>query len=163
MDRLKEAEADATSMAAKSVDDYTDTDKTKDASNRDIKKRKDKKKDQDENGVISKDNKATFNADKYVDTEPRINEAVTSKAVITFGRMNPPTVGHEKLVNEIIKTAIAVKGTPLVYLSKTQDAKKNPLSYDDKIKFGQALFGKNIIVKSNAKTIIQVAQELQKK
>ena len=44
MDRLKEAEADATSMAAKSVDDYTDTDKTKDASNRDIKKRKDKKK-----------------------------------------------------------------------------------------------------------------------
>ena len=161
MDRLKEA--DATSMAAKSVDDYTDTDKTKDASNRDIKKRKDKKKDQDENGVISKDNKATFNADKYVDTEPRINEAVTSKAVITFGRMNPPTVGHEKLVNEIIKTAIAVKGTPLVYLSKTQDAKKNPLSYDDKIKFGQALFGKNIIVKSQSKTIIEVAKELQKK
>ena len=161
MDRLKEA--DATSMAAKSVDDYTDTDKTKDASNRDIKKRKDKKKDQDENGVISKDNRATFNADKYVDTEPRINEAVTSKAVITFGRMNPPTVGHEKLVNEIIKTAIAVKGTPLVYLSKTQDAKKNPLSYDDKIKFGQALFGKNIIVKSQSKTIIEVAKELQKK
>ena len=161
MDRLKEA--DATSMAAKSVDDYTDTDKTKDASNRDIKKRKDKKKDQDENGVISKDNRPTFNADKYVDTEPRINEAVTSKAVITFGRMNPPTVGHEKLVNEIIKTAIAVKGTPLVYLSKTQDAKKNPLSYDDKIKFGQALFGKNIIVKSQSKTIIEVAKELQKK
>ena len=161
MDRLKEA--DATSMAAGSIDDYTDTDKTKDASNKDIKKRKDKKKDQDENGIISKNTKTTFDASKYVDTEPRINEAVKSKAVITFGRMNPPTVGHEKLVNEIIKTAIAVKGTPLVYLSKTQDAKKNPLSYDDKIKFGQALFGKKIVVKSQSKTIIEVAKELQKK
>ena len=161
MDRLKEA--DATSMAAGSIDDYTDTDKTKDASNKDIKKRKDKKKDQDENDVIKKDTKTTFDADKYVDTEPRINEAVKSKAVITFGRMNPPTVGHEKLVNEIIKTAIAVKGTPLVYLSKTQDSKKNPLSYDDKIKFGQALFGKKIVVKSQSKTIIEVAKELQKK
>ena len=161
MDRLNEA--DDTSMAAGSVKDYTDTDKIKDSSNKDIKKRKDKKKDQDENDVIKKDTKTTFDASKYIDTEPRINEAVTATAVATFGRMNPPTVGHEKLVNAIIKKAISVKGTPLVYLSKTQDAKKNPLSYDDKIKFGQALFGKKMIVKSNAKTIIQVAQELQKK
>ena len=140
-----------TSMAAGSIKDYTDTDKIKDSSNKDIKKRKDKKKDQDENGVIKKDTKTTFDASKYIDTEPRINEAVTATAVVTFGRMNPPTVGHEKLVNAIIKKAISVKGTPLVYLSKTQDAKKNPLSYDDKIKFGQALFGKKMIVKSQRK------------
>ena len=76
--------------------------------------------------------------------------------------MNPPTVGHEKLVNKIVSTAIAEKGTPLVYLSKTQDAKKNPLTYDQKIKYAQTFFGKRLIVKSNAKTIIQVAQELQK-
>ena len=161
MDRLNEA--DDTSIAARSVNDYTDTDKIKDSSNKDIKKRKDKKKDQDENDIIKKDTKTTFDATKYIDTEPRLNEAVTATAVATFGRMNTPTVGHEKLVNAIIKKAISVKGTPLVYLSKTQDAKKNPLSYDDKIKFGQALFGKRMIVKSNAKTIIQVAQELQNK
>ena len=162
MDRLNEK--DTTSQAAASIDDYTDTDRSTQADNRDIKKRKDKKKDQDTGkGILKKDSTTTFDAGKYIDTEPRLDEALTDKAVVTFGRMNPPTVGHEKLVNEIIKNAIAVKGTPLVYLSKTQDAKKNPLSYDDKIKFGQALFGKKILIKSQAKTIIEVFKELQKK
>ena len=162
MDRLNEK--DTTSQASASIDDYTDTDKSAQADNRDIKKRKDKKKDQDTGkGILKKDSAKSFDANKYIDTEPRLHEAVTTTAVATFGRMNPPTVGHEKLVNAIIKKAISVKGTPLVYLSKTQDAKKNPLSYDDKIKFGQILFGKRLVVKSNARTIIEVAKELQKK
>jgi len=157
-------EKDSASMASATYDDYTDADKSKEASNKDIKKRKDSKKDQDNGkGIIKKDTVAAFDAEKYIDTEPRINEALTDKAVFTFGRMNPPTVGHEKLVNQIIKNAITVKGTPLVYLSKTQDAKKNPLSYDDKIKFGQALFGKKMLINSQAKTIIEVLKELQKK
>ena len=66
MDRLNEA--DDTSIAARSVNDYTDTDKIKDSSNKDIKKRKDKKKDQDENDIIKKDTKTTFDATKYIDT-----------------------------------------------------------------------------------------------
>ena len=161
MDRLNEK--DITSQAAASIDDYNDTDGVKDKDNKDIKKRKDKKKDQDTGkGIIQKDSKKTFDADKYVDTEPTIKEGVQDKAVITFGRMNPPTVGHEKLVNKIISTAISEKGTPFVYLSKTQDAKKNPLSYDQKLKYGQTLFGKRLVVKSSARTIIEVAKELQR-
>ena len=157
-------EKDSTSMASASIDDYNDEDKSNQASNKDIKKRKDSKKDQDNSkGIIKKDTVASFDAEKYVDTEPRINEALDKKAVITFGRMNPPTVGHEKLLNKMIKTAIDVKGTPLVYLSKTQDAKKNPLSYNDKIKFAQLMFGKKYVIKSEARTIIEVAKELQKK
>ena len=157
-------EKDTTSQAAASVDDYTDGDNIKDAGNRDIKKRKDKKKDQDTGkGIIKKDSAKSFDADKYVDTEPTIKEAVSDTAVITFGRMNPPTVGHEKLVNKIISVAIDEKGTPLVYLSKTQDAKKNPLTYDQKIKYGQSLFGRKYVVKSKARTIIEVAKELQRK
>ena len=159
-------EKDSTAMGAASIDDYRDDgqiDKSKQADNKDIKKRKDKKKDQDTGkGIVKKDSKASFDANKFVDTEPRINEAVQNKAVITFGRMNPPTVGHEKLVNKIIATAVAEKGTPLVYLSKTQDAKKNPLTYDQKIKYAQTFFGRKLIVKSNARTIIEVAKELQK-
>ena len=151
-------------MASASIDDYNDEDKSNQASNKDIKKRKDSKKDQDNGkGIIKKDTVASFDAEKYIDTEPRINEALDKKAVITFGRMNPPTVGHEKLLNKMIKTAIDVKGTPLVYLSKTQDAKKNPLSYNDKIKFAQLMFGKKYVIKSEARTIIEVAKELQKK
>ena len=161
MDRLNEKDNKA--LGSDSVDDYTDADKIKDSSNKDIKKRKDKKKDQDTGkGIIKKDSKKSFDANKFIDTEPTISEAVSSKAVITFGRMNPPTVGHEKLVNKILSTAISEKGTPLVYLSKTQDAKKNPLTYDQKIKYAQTFFGKRVVVKSNAKTIIQVSQELQK-
>ena len=157
-------EKDSTSMASASIDDYNDEDKSNQASNKDIKKRKDSKKDQDNGkGIIKKDTVASFDAEKYIDTEPRINEALDKKAVITFGRMNPPTVGHEKLLNKMIKTAIDVKGTPLVYLSKTQDAKKNPLSYNDKIKFAQLMFGKKYVIKSEARTIIEVAKELQKK
>lgn len=161
MDRLNEK--DTTSQAGASIDDYKDETQTVDSTNKDIKKRKDKKKDQDTGkGIIKKDSKKSFDANKFIDTEPRLDEAVQDKAVITFGRMNPPTVGHEKLVNKIVSTAISEKGTPLVYLSKTQDAKKNPLTYDQKIKYAQAFFGKRVVVKSNAKTIIQVSQELQK-
>ena len=156
-------EKDTTSPSAASVDDQRDFDNIKDTDNKDIKKRKDKKKDQDTGkGIVKKDSSKSFNADKYVDTEPTIKEAVSGTAVITFGRMNPPTVGHEKLVNKIISVAIDEKGTPLVYLSKTQDAKKNPLTYDQKLKYGQSLFGRKYVVKSNARTIIEVAKELQK-
>lgn len=161
MNRLQEN--DPKSQAKASIDDYADNDKAADSSNKDIKKRKDKKKDQDTGkGIIKKDSTKSFDANKFVDTEPRLDEAVQDKAVITFGRMNPPTVGHEKLVNKILSTAISEKGTPLVYLSKTQDSKKNPLTYDQKIKYAQTFFGKRLVVKSQAKTIIQVAQELQK-
>ena len=159
-------EKDSTAMGAASIDDYRNDgqiDQSKQADNKDIKKRKDKKKDQDTGkGIIKKDSKASFDANKFVDTEPKINEAIIDKAVITFGRMNPPTVGHEKLVNKIIATAIAEKGTPYVFLSKTQDAKKNPLTYDQKITYAQALFGKRLVQKSQSRTIIEVAKELQR-
>lgn len=160
MDRLNEK--DITSQGAASIDDYKNQDDVGSDSKK-IKKRKDTKDSQDSGkGIIQKDSKRSFDASKYVDVEPTINEATSGTAVITFGRMNPPTVGHEKLVNKLISVAIDEKGTPLVYLSKTQDAKKNPLTYDQKIQYGQALFGKKYVVKSNARTIIEVAKELQK-
>ena len=103
----------------------------------------------------------SFNPKKFVNTQPELKEAVKKDlAVISFGRMNPITVGHEKLVNKILATAIKMKGTPLVFLSHTADAKKNPLSYETKLKFAQKAFGK-VVVKSNARQIIDVAVELQ--
>lgn len=83
------------------------------------------------------------------------------KAVFTFGRMNPPTVGHEKLVNKVREVARKTRGQPLIFLSQSQDKKKNPLDYKDKIKFAQKAFGK-IAVKTKSKTVIQVLQELEK-
>jgi hypothetical protein len=84
------------------------------------------------------------------------------RAVFTFGRMNPPTVGHDKLVNKIRTVARKESGQPCVYLSQTQDKKKNPLDYSSKVKFAQKAFGK-LVIKSEAKTIIAVMQELESK
>lgn len=43
-----------------------------------------------------------FDAKKVVDTEPTLDEAAKGTIVISFGRMNPITVGHEKLVNKVM-------------------------------------------------------------
>jgi len=63
-------------------------------------------------------------------------EAVKGKrAVFTFGRMNPPTQGHELLINKLLQVASIQKATPFVFVTQTQDSKKNPLSFKDKVKY----------------------------
>ena len=97
-----------------------------------------------------------------VELNPKLQEAKSKTAVISWGRMNPPTIGHEKLANKVAATAKSNNATPIIYLSHSQDAKKNPLSYEDKYMFARTAFG-SMIKKSDAKTIIQVMQELQKR
>jgi hypothetical protein len=46
-------------------------------------------------------------------------------AYYTFGRLNPPTIGHEKLLDSLAKKS--GKNDYFVFLSQTQDSKKNPL------------------------------------
>jgi hypothetical protein len=75
--------------------------------------------------------------------------------------MNPPTVGHQKLVQKIQSVAKANNADSRIYLSHTQNNKKDPLTYAEKIGLARAAFG-NIVVKSNAKTIIEVSKELEK-
>lgn len=60
----------------------------------------------------------------------------------TFGRMNPPTIGHEKLLNKL--AANARSSFPYrIYLSQSQDKNKNPLLYKDKVKFARKMFPKH--------------------
>ena len=82
------------------------------------------------------------------------------KIVFTFGRMNPPTIGHEKLADKIKKVASKEKADARIYLSHTNKPGSDPLSYNDKIKFANKAFG--IAYKSNAKQIFQVVKELYK-
>jgi len=81
------------------------------------------------------------------------------KVVFTFGRMNPPTIGHEKLVNKLKAVASKEKADARLYLSHTSKPGSDPLSYNDKIKFAQKAFG--IAYKSSAKQIFQIAKEFQ--
>lgn len=62
--------------------------------------------------------------------------------VFAFGRMNPPTVGHEKLVNKVKEIAAKHKADHLIVMSHSQDAKKNPLSAEQKLKHAKRFFPK---------------------
>lgn len=84
------------------------------------------------------------------------------KIVLAFGRMNPITIGHEKLVNKIKSVAKKERATPALYLSHSQDKKKNPLKYEDKIKLAKKAFGP-VVKESPARTIMQVLADLSGK
>lgn len=54
----------------------------------------------------------------------------------TIGRMNPPTSGHKYLIKELAKTAIRGGSNVItIILSPTQEYKKNPLTFDEKVEF----------------------------
>ena len=57
---------------------------------------------------------------------------------ICFGRFNPPTVGHEKLLKAASKASTG--GDLKIYPSRTQDAKKNPIDPDMKISYMKKMF-----------------------
>lgn len=83
--------------------------------------------------------------------------------VITFGRFNPPTIGHEKLMNKVVSLASA--DAYRIYVSQSQDSKKNPLNYSDKIKFLRKMFpklGRNIIEDASIKSIFDALVILYK-
>jgi hypothetical protein len=86
-----------------------------------------------------------------------VDQAESDTVTVAFGRFNPPTIGHEKLMKAADKVAM---GGPLkIYPSRTQDAKKNPLDPDMKISFMKKLFPdfeENIINDSEMKSIFNV-------
>lgn len=83
------------------------------------------------------------------------------KAVIAWGRLNPPTIGHEKLVDKVTSVARRERAEPRVYLSHTQNPKKDPLQYKDKIAMAKKAFG-SVIKQSASRTLIQLMQELER-
>lgn len=98
-----------------------------------------------------------------IDVNPKLNESNSKTVVLGWGRMNPITVGHEKLANKIKSVAKQRSAKAKIYLTHSQDKKKNPLSYEDKVDFAKMAFGRDVIVRSSANTIIKVLQEIDKK
>jgi hypothetical protein len=76
---------------------------------------------------------------------------------IVFGRFNPPTIGHEKLLKAANKAATG--GNLKIYPSRTQDPKKNPLDPSTKISFMRKMFpdyAEQIINDPDMKSIFDV-------
>jgi len=84
--------------------------------------------------------------------------------VMAFGRMSPPTTGHEVLVNKVKEVADKVGGNHSVVLSHTQDKDKNPLSSADKLKHAKRFFPKTNLSTSSKEspTFLSHAEKLHK-
>ena len=85
-------------------------------------------------------------------------EAEKKVAVAAFGRMNPPTIGHEKLVNKVKSQS----GDHYIFLSQTQKPKDNPLPFDEKLRFAKEFFPGVNVGHPQVRTPIQMLQLLEK-
>ena len=98
--------------------------------------------------------------DKEID-DLHINEARRKTIAFTFGRFNPPTVGHEKLIK---KVASVRADTFKVFISRSEDAKKNPLSPRNKLDHMKKMFpryARNIEI-NTTNMILDIATKLHK-
>jgi hypothetical protein len=85
-----------------------------------------------------------------------VREGKEKTAVFSFGRMNPPTSGHGKLIKKVMSVAKKEKGVPMIYPSKTEDNKKNPLTYKTKVKVLQDVFGDIVNTTTDIRTPFDV-------
>ena len=80
----------------------------------------------------------------------------------TFGRFNPPTIGHEKLIRAV--ASYAGSGDYLIYPSQTFKKPNNPLPYEYKVEIMQKMFPwAKIETTACCNTIIKVAQDMMMK
>jgi len=91
-----------------------------------------------------------------------LKEAKGKSIAFAFGRFNPPTIGHEKLINK-------VKSLPTndykIFLSRSNDPKKNPLSPRDKLSIMKKMFpshARNIEI-NQTNMVLDIATMLYKK
>ena len=84
-------------------------------------------------------------------------EAPAKKAVLAFGRLNPPTIGHSKLVDQIKKH----DGDHYLFLSQTQKPKTDPLDFPTKLKFAKKFFPGINVGHQSVRTPVQALEMLQ--
>jgi len=97
--------------------------------------------------------------------EPEIggcmNEAINKKVVFTFGRFQPPTSGHQLLIEKVQQVAKKLGAEHRIYPSPSHDTKQNPLSHSDKVKYMKKMFrGANIINDKKMINPFKVAEQL---
>ncbi len=63
-----------------------------------------------------------------------IEEAEAKHATLAYGRMNPPTTGHLKVINKVQEVAKKHGGEHHMIVSHSNDPKKNPLTAEQKVK-----------------------------
>lgn len=95
---------------------------------------------------------------KFKNMRRRLWEAQEKHAVLAFGRMNPCTIGHGKLIEKVKSIAAKVGGSHHVVLSHSQDSKKNPLSPAQKLKHARRFFPQTNLSVSSPKSPTYLTQ-----
>ena len=96
-------------------------------------------------------------------TEKKINDVkAPRRAVFAFGRFQPPTKGHLKIVDAVNEHAKEIRGDGMIFVSQTQDKKgRNPLAYREKADLMKQLMpSANIIIDEKVKTAWNVLEKL---
>ena len=92
-----------------------------------------------------------------------LKEDGRATAVFAFGRFNPPTIGHQKLIELVQAQAKKVNGKGFIFLSHSQNPKKDPLSFNQKLAYLRTLIDDPDleIGHSEANTVIKALQVIQ--
>ena len=90
-----------------------------------------------------------------------LREDDRSTAVFAFGRFNPPTIGHQKLLSKVVDTAKGLNGKGYIFLSQKQNNKTDPLTFKEKQDYIKMFYPNLAIGDAGVKTIIQALQKIQ--
>ncbi len=90
-----------------------------------------------------------------------LREDDRSTAVFAFGRFNPPTIGHQKLIETVLQTAEKANGKAYLFLSHKQNNKTDPLNFAEKQAYIQQFYPKLAVGDPSTNTIIKVLQKIQ--
>ncbi len=90
-----------------------------------------------------------------------LREDDRSTAVFAFGRFNPPTIGHQKLIETVLATAKTANGKAYLFLSQKQNNKTDPLTFKEKQDYLKMFYPNITVGDAGVKTIIQALQKIQ--
>ena len=97
----------------------------------------------------------------------QINEKAGDTAIFTFGRFNPPTTGHEKLIDALAREQSKNSGSKMyVFPSQSQNPKKDPLPFALKVAYMRKMFpkyAKNILANKKVRMVFDIAVDLHNK
>ena len=99
--------------------------------------------------VISKGKTMTGSKPDEININP-IQEEAEKHAVIAFGRFNPPTTGHEKLIHKVESTAKEKGGEAHIIASHSEGTSKNPVPKEAKVGYIKKVAAKGTHVSSSS-------------
>ena len=120
-----------------------------------------------DDGEVSDDEIDSLKSVDDAQSEARVvGEALdkANKLIFAFGRFNPPTIGHAKLMKEVITQARKNNANHIVYASASTDRRSNPLDVNTKVKFMKKMFPKNNIKAAggNERTFMEILKFFDK-